>query len=556
MTKATVRRLSVVVISLILAVLLFGSRYKFLTGQPFLNGPDAYYYALQIKFFIADGVLKIPDSSPLLQLMGFTGKIGLSPEQTIILWTVLIQLLCGISVFAAYRLMHGKEVSGIIPGLLVAWTLISPTLTFTCIEFPKYAFALIFLPLWPVVLANRRWWPVSAGAVLLSWFSHLTMIGIFMVLLVGLAVFFGIPALLAPEAGWKAIRFKWPVVVAGVVILLILAGFVGGKYLLLADLKRIQLQGLQPGLWTFLGRSELPVWLKAEVLSAVIVCMTVTISRVVINLILNGYEYHNSSKKRCAPLLIRVFHAVFRAFRDKNRVGAFLGLPFAALLLFVPLGSKEIMGIPERLCLALPLMAITSLAGQRFDLPKLFKGFMVSLVLAILAFMTVYPKEYLQRVHPGRLNPDYALYDQVATSIAGRDIPMLIAHQGLNYYYKFKTMKESFPYEPESHWPKLKVWRLVYGITPSTWAYYLPEQDLWGGQGGQGGRLFSLPEPYSLIREDLWVQFRDQIRTSRDEELQALVFHSWLNPSQKRPEFARKRAEKDKEGDFSAYPVK
>lgn len=519
MTKAAFKQIMAICQFLILLFLLFASRYVFLSGQAFLNGPDAYYYALQIKFFIADGVLKISDSSPLLQLMGFTAKLGFSPEQTIILWTILIQLLCGISVFAAYRLMHGQEVSGIIPGLLVVWTVVSPTLTFTCIEFPKYAFALIFLPLWPVVLANKHWWPVSAGAVILSCISHLTMIGILMVLLAGLAVFWGFPPLFGAKACSKRIRFQWLMVI-GAVLLLTVAGIIGGKYFLLADLKRIQLQGLQPALWTFASRGELPFWLKAEVLGAAIVCIILSV----------------------------------KAFRDKGwvnvRLSVLLWLPFVAFLLIVPLSSKEIMGIPERLCLALPLTSVALLACLRLNFGRSLRIFFVTLALLILTFIIAFPKGYFHAAHPNRLNPDYALYDRVTAAVSGRDIPMLIAHQGLNYYYKYKTMKESFPYEPESHWPKLKIWRIVFGITPSTWAYYLPEQDLWGGD-----RLIKLPGTYSLIREDLWVQFRERVRTSQDEELRTLVFYSWFNPSQKRPEFARKRAEKDTDSEFSAFPI-
>jgi hypothetical protein len=496
-------------------VLVFGSRYIFLTGLPFLNGPDAYYYALQIRFFIADGVLKIPDSSPLLQLMGYTGKLGMSCEQTIVLWTVLIQVLCGVSVFAAYRLMRKENNQGIIPGLLVAWTFISPTLTFTCIEFPKYAFALIFMPLWPVALNNKRLWPVSAGAIIFSAVSHLTMIGIALVLLAGWAVFGGLLSLIRVRAGSKRPVFRWPVLAIGIVLLVMLAAFWGGKFLMPADLKRIELQGLQPGLWTFLSRDGIPQWLKGEVLGAAVVCIGLAIW----------------------------------AFRDTTRRNTLFWLPFAILLLIIPFGSKEMMGIPERLCLALPLMAITMLAGTRFVLPKWFGIPIGSLIFVILGLAAFFSKEYLASVHPDRFNPDYPLYDQVTQAIGGRDIPMLISHQGLNYYYKYKTMKESFPYEPESHWPKTRIWRVVFGITPSTWAYYLPKQDLWGG-----GLLFSLPAKYTLVREDLWVQFRDQLRTSQDEELRVLVFHSWLNPSQKRPEFARKRAEKDNDGEFSAYP--
>ena len=186
MNKRTI--IKSIIFSLLLGLSLIW-RYSLLAKGPFLNGPDAYYYALQIKFFVMTGFLKIHDSSPLLQLMGWTGKAGLSCEQALVLWTVLIQFFCLISVLYAYRLIRNGNSGPLLPALILTWAALSPTLTFTCIEFPKYAFALIFLPLWPVGLVNQKLWPVSLGAVILSFVSHLAMIGLLFLVLFGIIIF-------------------------------------------------------------------------------------------------------------------------------------------------------------------------------------------------------------------------------------------------------------------------------------------------------------------------------------------------------------------------------
>ena len=102
----------------------------------------------------------------------------------------------------------------------------------------------------------------------------------------------------------------------------------------------------------------------------------------------------------------------------------------------------------------------------------------------------------------------------------------------MNFYYKYRTLREAFHYEPEAHWPKELVWRVAYGITPAEWAAYLPPGCRW-----ESGKLITLPGPYSLVREDVWHRFREAVRQSGDEYLQERVLALWLNPSQRRPGF-------------------
>lgn len=508
-----VKRLILVLVLLGLVTAICG-RYLTLAHAPFLQGADAYYYALQVRSFADTGTLKIPDSGLVLPLMGLTGRLGLRVETVIVLWTVFIQVLCAFNLWLTRRLAGPRgegQGGGVGPFLLCAWALISPTLTFTCVEFPKYAFALAFLPLWGLVFVRPGFWPVSLAAALLSCAAHRTMIGVAgLVLMVA-----GVPALISylRNSGGR----KWWV---GIPIGAVLAlGIVfGRRFFSLADLQRIDLRGLQPGLLTFVTRVQTPLALKVEAVAAFLAILGLG----VVALLSKGPE-----RKPAGWLSI-------------------------LLLALVPLGSSEIMGLAERLVLALPLcaMSMAAVMPARQPVGKVTAQVVTIVAAVVLVAGGAFANIHLRLVHPNRLNPNYALYERVTDELIRRDIRMLVAHRGLNFYYKYRTMREAFHYEPESHWPKDKVWRVAWGISASEWAYYLPDENLWGS-----GKLVDLPGPYTLIREDCWALFRRQVAACKDEELKERVCRTWMNPYQKRPAYLYAKYEDVKEaGPFTALP--
>ncbi len=483
------------------------TRYYYLYNQPYLWGPDAYYYALQIKYLVQTGMFKIADRSLILPLMGLTSKLGFNYEQSILGWTILIQLLFGFSLVIAQRLKH-KRLSIFPSYFLLLYVIISPTLSYLCLAFPRYAFALIFLPFWSLGFNNAKYWPISIAAIILSGISHLSMIGI--------AILVITIALLRGDIRFRRFNIK-TLFFFGFIFSLTLIVLVGRKYILLADFNRISWDGLKPPLLTFFQRDGIQIILKLEAfLSLAIIC---------------------------GVLLFR------KSLMYDVKAGA-LWSPFIIFLTLFPIGSGESMGISERLSLLLPAVTVCMSLGIYYLQPLVKKAIFIiisgGLILTIFA-----PNIYYHFVYPNKFNSEYLIYHQVTAAIEDKEIPMLIAHQGLNYFYKYQTMKESFPYEPEDHWPKDKIWRVVFGIRDSEWGYYLPEKHLW-----DSGFLLDLPGDYSLIREDVWNQFRNGVeQESQDPDLHYRVFNSWYNPNQKRPEFSRKRATGNNEGDeFSAYP--
>jgi hypothetical protein len=486
----------------------FWLRYAYLDRQPYLSGPDAYYYGLQIKFFSLTGAFKIADRSLLLPLMGWTAKLGLSYKACIILWVLLIQLFCGLNVILANRLLRQdfQTSSGIFWGL---YLMVSPAMTFLCLVFPKYAFSLVFMPFWPSGLIKPKYWALSLLSVIISGLNHLTMLAI-------IPLVFGIAALTQRKRWQPLLKSKWWLT-GSCIIILLLSLIISRKYLVWSDFQRVDWHGLQPVWWTLLGRLGIPGIIKLEIVSSLVI--------------------------------FSWFYWRYRTSASQNKSGLFW-LPLVLFLLVFPLGSREMMGIAERLAFLIPVVTVFSLSGIKMvDLP--YKNRLTVLLGGMLLFTGWFPYTYFHLVYPDNLNPDYALYHQVTRKLSKMDIPMLIAHQGLNYYYKYLTMKESFPYAPEDHWPKPKIWRVVYGVTPPEWGYYLPERYGWGS-----GLLVDLPGAYSLIREDGWEEFCNQVRRqSGDRDLDDRVLHSWRNPSQKRPNFSRQRSKDSESSEFSAYPA-
>ena len=352
---------------------LFARRFASLAGSPFLRGADAYYYALQIRSLVETGALKMADAAPLLPLMAGTARLGLSYERTIILWSLLGQFVFGLNVLIAFRVICGQDAewSRALPPFV--WALLSPTLTFTCLEFPKYALALAFLPLWPLGLVRRRWWPFSLAALLFACANHRALVGLAGLTVLGLA---------AAAIVRRRVKPRHPLIgVIGLAGLGLAVILFGRDYFSLADLRRIDLHGLQPGLWTFLARPAIPPALKVEALFP---------------LALTAWWWISARGRNPAATVLRVFGLL-------------------ALLVLIPLGSQEVMGLPERLVLLLPVLALTlwTLAAVKVPAPghgpALNRVVPVAAAGGLLALASLLPRTPLALAQPAGVVRAYAL---------------------------------------------------------------------------------------------------------------------------------------------------
>jgi len=491
------------------AFLASGAFYLGLQRDPYLRGSDAYYYALQADHWASTGEVKIPDSGFIHRVNGLVIRAGLSPETALRLWIAVSLLAMGCAV--ALLIGNLPEFHPWASSLVYFWILLSPTLAFTAVEFPKMFSAWLALPLWLVPLAVRkRAWPL---AILLSFATVLLhRMAMPWAILFSIAVFL--------TRGKIQIRRFWLWPAMGVLM-------IAGAYAIFfqdrlhwLDVSRFSWEKLQPGVYTLLARERLPRALKFELIAA-----------------------------------FGIFLACGMAFwRNALAPRRILLLP-AALILpgLVPLGSAEIFGIGERYALSLvPIFLLGSLFLLGQTRRRAVSAPAIARVLALAAasgvVLLVSLRWRLEGSHPLAIDPPFARYEKAVDALRGREIPMLIAHKGFVFFYKHQLKREAFPYEPEAHWNRERIWRVVDGLSAEELNYFSGERCGW-----TSGMMAALPETdYFLIREDCWQALRGKITAEDDADLYERAWATAINPSQPRPKFLYAKHRNDAQDEFPA----
>jgi len=286
------------------------------------------------------------------------------------------------------------------------------------------------------------------------------------------------------------------------------------------DLQRITWKDPQIGILTLLLRPNLPIAVKIELIAAPLLALFAACRH---------WKIHPKYRWELLP-----------AFS--------LWLPA-----FFPFGGGEVFGVGERYAILLPAFSFVAyLYFLSLDGAKPWAPWKIALLLPLAALPAMTTPWRLEAAHPHSIDPDFSVTAQVSEELGRESIPMLIANKGLVFFYKFQWMREAFPYEPEKHWDKTRVWRLTDGITPDELFYYTPEECRW-----DSGLTKALNTPgYSLIREDCYEKFRSNVTEATDPDLYQRVWRSWLNPSLHRPNFLYPKHAEDTEDEFPALPPK
>lgn len=480
---------------LLLAALASFLLWKTLSQEAHLRGADAYYYALQSHYYAVTGAVKIPDPSFIHRVNGSLESWGWSTEQAIRFWTCLSLFLSFLTAWILALLPPRKPLA--ISSLLLMLYLLSSSQLFMALEFPKMFSGVLLLPLWFCPLLGRRPWLSLLPAAASVWL-HKAALPWALLWIAGLFLF---PRLRRFRSGGKG----------GVLALAAVLLAAGGLLYFSPQGQRLSFANLQVGYWSLLLRSHLPIGLRVEML--------------------------------LAPLVYALC-----AWRARGESAWRILLPLALCLpAFLPLGVGEVWSVGERYALCVPSILWSGSLFLLAGIPEKSSWAWMGCMLLPLA---LFPASRLAGAHPASIDPDFQAYERVVEELKDRDIPMLIAHKGLVFSYKYKLMREAFPYEPESHWDKKRLWRLLYAIRPEELDYYLPESCSWGS-----GLVQALAEPdYALIREDCWEIFRSKVPSGENEDLYHRIWGTWLNPSQKRPAFLYEKHRSDAIEEFPALP--
>src|SRR5262249_21243228 len=102
----------------------------------------------------------------------------------------------------------------------------------------------------------------------------------------------------------------------------------------------------------------------------------------------------------------------------------------------------------------------------------------VAVLLAAAALATLPLR--LTRYHDALMTDDYPQYEKVISALTRREIPMLIAHRGLDFFYSYRLRRDAFHFDPEADWNRSDIWRIAARITPEEVAFYSPPSCSWG----------------------------------------------------------------------------
>lgn len=494
------------------ALLLAGVAYfwYFLGRFSHLPGTDAYYYALQAQSLLETGHLKVPDNGVLYYAMAAIAYLGVPVETAFrIALTAVFSLAMLLLWLHASRLRD--EIRLLAAAVIIA---AAPVIAFHTIEFPRLTLGLALVPLWFRVAAGARPllrpapWIVLLGsaflhplvAALAGLFGSITLLTEWLAKRAGQArrsPRAWMLALLAASIFAALSLYWWPGLGARV------SGFALGT----------------PGLIALVTDAGLPFDIKATTL--------------LFWILLAGLSFH------FVP----------------NSQGRYRYLPPVLLLLAMwPNDASGLMGPGVRLALAslfitLPLALLmlderyASGVAHPAARARLVKQGMAALALA-MTIAIPYRMGNLDRI---LMSDDYGQYDQVVAALQSRNIPMLIAHRGLDFYYTYRLRRDAFHFDPEPGWKQTDIWRVAARVTPEELAYYSPDECSWGETATRisGTQLL-------LVREDCWNGFRTRINPQDNPDLYTEVWQNMENPSQPRPGFLREKYRHVAQGAFPA----
>ena len=471
----------------------FAVRFARLLDSPEPPGTDGYYYVIQVERWLAEGHLQVPDASWVLRALAL-GAAVLGPIPGVKAVSALLGAVCVPSAWLA-GLALGRASGGAGRGLalgLAAWAAASPMLTHLAGDFPKTLGAVA-----PLLLALA--WAASgwrtgasllggAGAVLLAATAH--RLGASLLGLGALGA--GLGLLLRGRQGTP--DRKGPLVLVG--------GLCVAAFALLTtllpnllhpeDLERVSTQlTLSPGTpppfpYFALRRTRLPEQVELGAAWGGLVMGSVLLWR----------------RRDLRPLVLGLL------------------LPLAVCL--CPLWRGDVLDLGYRTSLLAPLFAmpLLLLAGAE-ALPR----FQLSRGAAALLALGCVP---LARTgFEPTATPPYARYRALFSRIPRPLPPLLIAHQGINFFYDHVTGEEALAWAPEPELERSRIGRLVWGVTDGEWVAYAPTRE-------------ALPPPVRLdpdcvyVREDVFEAFRAEARAQGDEDLLERLA-DWRNPSVVRP---------------------
>lgn len=452
-------------------------------GNTFLHGWDAYYYLLKTAAWFEHHQWAVADGNFVHLLLSPFKWLGFSPQQTWQLWPGVSIICFLLSFYKNIRFIKNPVWATVI----FAWAVLSPSLFYSAVNFPKTFLALIcfnFVFFYTLTKRPIPWCLFACATILLH-------------------------KIMLPYVGLCALWFYWQNRQKDTTLIGCAIGALGLFWLLLqqtatfsinlTDLTRLESGNLTPGILYLIGRTALPSGLRLELVTS---------------------------------LLLGI--AMLWRYPKQLRYMA-LGWLFALL----PVGSAETFGLGERTALLLPYMIMLSCVWLAYTLPNVkqkpirwHRWLYTAGALLLVAFFR--PSYALPSTHQ---EDEQNLL--LVSSLRSYRPALLITNRRFSYFYKFHTGLESFPFEPDDDWDKTAIWRLVSGATPQALQPFLP------AHCQEYMHEILLPNGFSsgntLLREDCYVALRAAVAPNVIP-LYPLLHTNTINPWKPRPDFLRKKS--------------
>lgn len=441
------------------AFVLFGAsitfRYLALNQTPYANGWDSYFYINQIKSFMEEGKMDVPDVSlvyPLMMVIQlFTDNYELS-------YKILAGILAGtftMSMFLLALKWSNDCKTALIPGCL---SLFSPHLTYFAAQYPKNLLGVIFF-IWLLYSADskNRIYPILL--LILNFFGH------------RVTAVLGFLYLLTNTFLKKATKLS-PYVLILVIVLLVGAGFFLPGILNLFDVERFQgVLSARPQfapysfVRTFGFELISPLWL-----AEIIVCCIVFIAAAVFR----------------PTALILILSLLIFPFLEWTIQGP----AFRFFLIFI------------LLCPILLTFLFRSF-GRKYVRESICVVFVVGSFFSYTSY------------DPARHDPPYKLYSIIGREILAKvpadSFELIIAHKSLAEYIVYSTDIDAMSWIPEYKVEENSLWRIAEGVRDIQFSFYLDPEDR--------AFVHRLTPSYSLVREDRWEKFMMRVKEDGNEEL-------------------------------------
>ncbi|MCK5029522.1 MAG: EpsG family protein [Bacteroidales bacterium] len=482
--ESVIVKISIPALFLISFILHFAT----LNQTPYANGWDGYYYIMQAFTFIEKGAMRSPDYSPIYPyyiILSFITK------DYILAFKIGSAILSGILTISAFIISQKFTKDTVIPYLISAFLLFSPTLYYFASQFPKNLMGVIFF-IWFVYFLIKKKMLWSGIFFLLGFMTHRMIAGLSVIII------------LVSFIKELKIRLILPFIAIAVLLAFLLPGLIH-----IADIDRFtnlisECLYIPPlRLIDFFGKDKLSIAWKTEIILLYLVFVTFI-----------GWQLYNYIQKR--------------------KMESFsLFLIVTLLVLSFPIYTFTKASIGFRFYLVFVLLSIFAIQYIAKLLPQIAKLIFVGIVLlaSVFSYKSYNLKEF---------DPPYESYfntmNKANSYLKDKDAELIIAHQALAQIIIIYSDYNATNWQPVDSSKYESMWRITSNIKYYYFKKYLDENDL--------NYLKHLHGEYYIIREDIWQKLYKRILKTNDLNLIS-KFKSWYNPVNPKPEFLLRRRSKD-----------